>query len=188
MNYGPQETYQRNIEKFCARWKEPEGISLEDGWGTAEYIESKQHEMKDHLERKPAECQPQPLHTMMDWWAPSLLLWSFITESDWGSNIDEIWKCCAKPAIGLLALALSVVSYLLPNWVSGLWDNAINTKYSFQLQKLCASSQSSLSFPLHHWWCQWYFPPKQSEAGGEKKSINSLQYTKWIILHIQTSK
>jgi len=60
--------------------------------------------MKDHLESKPAERQTQLFHTTMDWRAPSLWLLSFITESDWGSNTDEIWKSCAKSGIGLLAL------------------------------------------------------------------------------------
>lgn len=50
----------------------------------------------------------------------TLVLLSLLNESDWGSNTDDIWKRCARLGIGLQALALSAVSYLLPNWVSGL--------------------------------------------------------------------
>lgn len=107
-------------KSFTVRREESQGIRLEDGRVRRDYTKSKQYEMKDHLERKPAESQLQPLQTLMDWCTPSLLLLSFITESGWGGNTDEIRKCCAKPGIGLLALVLSVVSYFLHNWVSGL--------------------------------------------------------------------
>lgn len=47
-----------------------------------------------------------------------------------------------------------MVSYLLPNWVSGLKSRiTLSIQNSFELQKLCSSLQSTLSFSLHHqWW------------------------------------
>lgn len=105
---------------------------------------SKVYLMNDHLEREPAEHQPQPLHTMMRWWAPSLLLLSLLNESDWGTNTDDIWKCCAWLGTGLQALALSAVSYLLPNWVSGLKSGLmLSTQTIASSYKSCVHSHKA---------------------------------------------
>lgn len=105
---------------------------------------SKVYLMNDHLEREPAEHQPQPLHTMVRWWAPSLLLLSLLNESDWGTNTDDIWKCCAWLGTGLQALALSAVSYLLPNWVSGLKSGLmLSTQTIASSYKSCVHSHKA---------------------------------------------
>lgn len=138
--------------------------------------------------KKPAESKPQTLQTMMDWWALSLLLLSFITESDWGSNTDEIWKCCAQPGIGLLALALSVVSYFLYNWVSGL-----KSGITLSTQNIASSYKSCVH--LREAPCPFFcitdgdniflWSTGRGRQGKEKHKFPS---TKWIILQIQTSK
>lgn len=105
---------------------------------------SKVYLINYHLEREPAEHQPKSLQTMMGWWAPSLLLLSLLNESDWGSNTDDIWKCCARLGIGLQALALSAVSYLLPNWVSELKSELmLSTQTIASSYKSCVHSHEA---------------------------------------------
>lgn len=138
------ETYQRKTEKFCATLKETPGTTLEDGWETPEHIMSKVYLINDHLEREPAEHQPQPLYTMMAWWAPSLVLLSLLNKSDWGSSTNDIWKYCARLGIGLQGLALSAVSYLLPNWVSGLKSGLmLSTQTIASSYKSCVHSHKA---------------------------------------------